>query len=256
MDINLLVLALGNTRLHAAVFISGELKIVKHVPRAAEADFAGIIGDMWKEFGDVDGEVVAASVVPELNAAIEKAVDVALEKEVQWVGSDIDLPIAVTTKEPEKTGVDRVLITAAAYEQLGKACVIVDAGTAITVNLCSNEGALVGGAIMPGVATMIDSLKQKTSQLPRIDFETPTSPFGADTTDAIRHGISGAVRGLVQNMAERWAEQNGTWPEVIATGGDAHALFDDWEIVHAVSPDLLIYGIALAYTNHHLKHGS
>jgi len=41
---------------------------------------------------------------------------------------------------------------------------------------------------------------------------------------------------------------------VIATGGDAHALFDNWEIVHAVSDDLLLYGIALAYTNHHIKH--
>lgn len=56
-------------------------------------------------------------------------------------------------------------------------------------------------------------------------------------------------------MAERWAEQMGTWPEVIATGGDAAALFTDWEIVHAISPDLLMMASRLAYTEHHLKHG-
>jgi type III pantothenate kinase len=102
---------------------------------------------------------------------------------------------------------------------------------------------------------MINSLHSRTAQLPKISFETPATPYGADTTDAIRHGVSGAVRGLVQSMSERWAEQMGTWPEVIATGGDAAALFTDWEIVHAISPDLLIYGVALAYTNHHIKHG-
>jgi len=57
-------------------------------------------------------------------------------------------------------------------------------------------------------------------------------------------------------MAERWAMEQGTWPEVIATGGDAQALFGDWEVVHAVSPDLVVYGIALAYTQHHIRHGT
>ena len=255
MDINLLALALGNTRLHAGAFVAGELKLVRHLPNAVPADWAAMIAEIWKVFGDEDAEVAAASVVPSLNATLQKAVDDVTGKDILWVGSDIDLPLSVTTKEPEKTGVDRALVTAAAYEQLRKACVVVDAGTAITVNFCNNEGALVGGAILPGVTAMIEALHDKTAQLPKIIFETPVSPFGVDTADAIRHGISGAVRGLVQNMAERWAEQMGTWAEVIATGGDAAALFTDWEIVHAVSPDLLMYGIALAYTEHQLKHG-
>ena len=46
----------------------------------------------------------------------------------------------------------------------------------------------------------------------------------------------------------------GRWPEVIATGGDAQKLFADWEIVQAISPDLTLYGIALAYANHQIKH--
>lgn len=255
MDINLLVLAIGNSRLHAGVFVAGELKVVRHLPANVPEDWTAMLTDIWKEFGDASAEIAAVSVVPGLNSKLEQVVDDVTGQDVEWVGTDLDLPITVTTKEPAKTGVDRVLVTAAAFEQLNKACVVVDAGTAITVNLCNNEGALVGGAILPGVSTMIASLHERTAQLPSITFETPDSPYGVDTTDAIRHGISGAVRGLVQSMAERWAEQMGTWPEVIATGGDANALFADWEIVHAISPDLLMYGIALAYTNHHIKHG-
>lgn len=259
MEINLLALGIGNTRLHAGAFVAGELKHVRHLPAETPGDWPAMLREIWtSELGESsDPAVVACSVVPDRNAALEAAVNEATGGEtVEWVGRDVDLPIPVTTAEPKKTGVDRVLVTAAAYEQLNKACVVVDAGTAITVNLCNNEGALVGGAIAPGATTMLAGLHDRIPTLPSVTFEVPTDEFGRDTVGAIRHGATHAIRGLVQTMAERWAEQMGTWPEVIATGGDAKALFDGWEIVHAISPDLLLYGLALAYTNHHIKHGS
>lgn len=255
MDINLLVVGIGNSRLHLGTFVGGELQNVKHLSYAQSADFASIIGEIWKDLPP-GAEVAGCSVVPGKLESVEHAIKQATGKPVEWVGADIDLPIPVTTKEPKQTGVDRVLVTAAAFEQLQKACVVVDAGTALTINLCNDQGALVGGAIMPGVAMMVESLHARTAKLPTINFAVPQDAYGADTEGAIRHGITASLRGAVQTFAERWAEQMGTWPEVIATGGDAHALFDGWEIVHAVSPDLMLYGVALAYTNHHIKHGS
>lgn len=257
MDINLLVVGVGNSRLHVGAFVSGELKHVRHFPVHTPGDWPEMLRGVWAELSEQrDADVVGASVVPDLNDRVEHAVQEATGKSIQWVGSDIDLPIPLATAEPKKTGVDRALVTAAAYEQLGKACVVVDAGTAVTINLCNNSGTLVGGAIAPGATTMLRSLHEKTARLPNIAYEAPTTDYGADTIDAMRHGVTHAIRGLVQTMAERWAEQQGVWPEVIATGGDAHALFDGWEVVHAVSPDLLLYGIALAYANHHIKHGT
>lgn len=257
MDINLLVIGVGNSRLHAAAFVAGELKHVRHLSRAQQSDWPALLAEIWNEVKDQPGaEVAACGVVPELVDVVSAAVrDATSGQDVEWVGADIDLPIVVTTREPKKTGVDRALVTAAAYEQLGKACVVVDAGTCLTVNLCNNEGAFVGGAIMPGVSLMIEAMHSRTAQLPAVTYGAPESSFGADTVDAINHGITGSIRGLVQSMAERWAEEMGTWPEVIATGGDAAALFEGWEIVHAISPDLLMYGVALAYAEHHIKHG-
>lgn len=256
MDINLLVIAVGNSRLHLGLFVGAELKRVKHLTLAQRADWPGLIGEMWKEFGDVEAELAGCCVVADLLAPVASAARTATGQEIEWVGTDLDLPIAIITDEPTKTGVDRALVTAAAFEQLGKACVVVDAGTALTVNLCNNEGALVGGAIAPGAGAMMDAMSERGAMLPpSVTFAVPDSPYGKDTVDAMRHGVTGALRGLVQSMAERWAEEMGTWPEVIATGGDAAALFDGWEIVHAISPDLLMYGIALAYTEHQLKHG-
>ena len=116
----------------------------------------------------------------------------------------------------------------------------------------------VDDAALRAQARALDAVlaAEGTAALPEATFEVPTSPYGSNTVDAMRHGVTHAIRGLVQTMAERWAEEQGTWPEVIATGGDAAALFDGWEIVHAVSPDLIFYGLALAYTNHHTKHGT
>ena len=68
------------------------------------------------------------------------------------VGKQLDLPIAVRTSIPGQTGIDRILNIAAAYEQMGKACVVVDAGTAITVNCCNDAGDFLGGAIAPGAS--------------------------------------------------------------------------------------------------------
>lgn len=257
MEINLLVVGVGNSRLHVGTFVDGELKRVKHLTLAQRADWPSLLREMWADFGESPvAEVAGCCVVPDLLGPVSEVVRTATGEDVQWVGTDLDVPITIATDEPSKTGLDRVLVTAAAYEQLQKACVVVDAGTALTVNLCNNEGALVGGAIAPGTAAMLDAMSARGAMLPpSVTFAVPDSAYGTDTVDSMRHGVAGALRGLVQSMAERWAEEMGTWPEVIATGGDAAALFDGWEIVHAISPDLLMFGIALAYTQHQLKHG-
>ena len=58
------------------------------------------------------------------------------------------------------------------------------------------------------------------------------------------------------HAAEGYATELGFWPDIVATGGDAPKLFEGWELIHAIAPDLTLYGIALAYTNHHIKHGT
>jgi type III pantothenate kinase len=147
-----------------------------------------------------------------------------------------------------------VLNVAAAFEQMGKGCVVVDAGTAITVDCCNDQGQFLGGSISPGVNMMLDALHEHTAKLPRVEFKTPTGAIGKNTEQAILQGAYHGVRGMVKELVENYATELGYWPDLIATGGDAQALFEGWELVHAVAPDLTLYGIALAYANHHIKH--
>lgn len=257
MDINVMVLNVGNSRIAVGVFVAGELKYTARVAHERPQEWRDALADGWKLIAECEGPAVCgASVNPPLDEAVESAVLDIAGRTVQWVGEQIDLPIDVLTERPEKTGVDRILNIAAAYEQMGKACIVVDAGTAITLDCCNDKGQFIGGAIAPGVTTLLESLHQHTAQLPRVEFAVPEKALGLSTEQAILSGVYYGIRGMVKEIAENYATELGQWPEIIATGGDAQKLLGGWEIIHAVAPDLTLYGLALAYTNHHIKHDS
>jgi len=256
MDINLLVLNVGNSRLAIGVFAAGELSSVVRIPHTEKEKWREAIREAWGKIESLDEPSVAGvSVNPGVMESIEHAVAEVTGTKVEWIGRDIDLPLRVLTETPAETGADRVANVAAAYEQLSKACVVVDAGTAITVDCCNDKGEFLGGAIAPGVAMMLDALHEKTAKLPRVDLAVPQGVFGRSTKEAIRQGVYFGIRGMVRELVENYATELGFWPDLIATGGDAARLFDGWELVHAIAPDLTLYGIALAYTNHYIKHG-
>jgi len=255
MDINLLALGIGNSRLAVGVFVAGELRKVDRIPLADRDQWQAAIANGWSGFAGASA-VVAASVNPQFNPIIEEAVRAVADQSVQWIGREIDIPIGVETQNPRETGIDRILNVAAAFEQMGKACIVVDAGTAVTVDCCNDNGDFLGGAIAPGVSLMLDSLAEKTAGIGRVSFSPPTGAIGDSTSSAVSQGVYHSIRGLVREVAEAYAEQLGQWPEIIATGGDADRLFKDWELIHAISPDLGLYGIALAYAEHHIKHGT
>lgn len=274
MDINLLVLSVGNSRLAVGTFVAGELRHVNRVAFDDRHDLPALLTRAWEpikhhapdaagskrkisEVPAAGAVVVGLSVNPARSEAIEHAAEQITGQSVRWIGRDIDLPIPVLTDDPSQTGVDRVVNVAAAYEQLGQACVVVDAGTAITVDCCSAKGEFLGGAIAPGVGVMLQALHERTARLPRVQLapaQVEPEAIGRSTEAAIRAGLFYGVRGMVKELVEAFATQIGTWPEVIATGGDAELLFKGWELIHAVAPDLTLYGAALAYANHHIKH--
>jgi type III pantothenate kinase len=257
MDINLLVINVGNTRIALGVFVAGQLEYTRRIGVDQRNDFQGAIAEAWTHLAETAGaEVAGSSVNPSLTEALEHAVDQATGKNVQWIGNDLDLPLPVKTDAPEKTGVDRVLNVAAAYEQMQKACVVVDAGTAITIDVCNDKGEFLGGSIAPGARMMLSALHRHTARLPEVELAVPTGLIGISTEQAILHGVYFGLRGMVKEIVENYATELGNWPDVICTGGDAETLFGGWELIHAVSPDLTLYGIALAYTEHHIKHES
>jgi type III pantothenate kinase len=163
------------------------------------------------------------------------------------LGEDLDIPI-ITDVEPGYTpGQDRLLNALGAFNLRKSACVVVDAGTAITVDFVDGEGVFVGGAIAPGLRLSLDALHRGTAALPLVDLAPPgAAPYGRSTKEAILSGVVHGARGMVRLLLERYAEAYGAYPPVIATGGDAHLLFDNDELIDAIIDDLTIRGIAAA----------
>lgn len=254
MDINLLTISIGNSRVGLGVFAEGKLEQTARIALDHDKNLSSKIADAWRRIAAGDRpEVAVVSVNHARDEQVEQIVQTVTGQAIQWIPRDIALPIAVKTKPPTATGIDRVLNIAAAYEQMQKACIVVDAGTAVTVDVCNDAGEFLGGAIAPGAAMMLGALHEKIGALPKVALAQPKGVVGESTESAMLHGVYHGIRGMVKELAERYAMELGSWPEIIATGGDAQVLFEGWELVHAVAPDLLFYGIALAYVNHHTK---
>src|SRR4051794_35817147 len=102
MEINLVVVNVGNSRLAIGSLVAGELGEVTRVPvDTPEETLAEHIGQAWLNVqGRENAAVVAASVNPEMNETIARAVQDAADRRVVWVGKDLELPIAVLTEEP------------------------------------------------------------------------------------------------------------------------------------------------------------
>jgi type III pantothenate kinase len=222
MDVNLLTLNIGNSRLAVGVFIAGDLMPVQRINLDDIAAWPQAISTAWERIAKgVRPAIAAAGVNPPVAGLLDKLVLKLTGQKIQWVGRDLELPIDVRTEIPAETGVDRVLNVAAAYEQLGSACAVVDAGTAVTVDFCDDQGNFLGGAIAPGTKMMLQALHEKTARLPQVQMEAPTGVVGKSTAQAMRIGAFTAIRGLVKELVENYATEIGHWPDLIATGGDA-----------------------------------
>ncbi len=147
--------------------------------------------------------------------------------------------------DPTRLGVDRWLAALAGWvDTRGPVCVV-DAGTALTVDVVSGSGEHRGGLIAPGLALMARSLTQGTAQL-EIDQLEPVAHFATNTRQGISLGCREAVGGLLQRVAERWVRELGEHPRWLLTGGESRLVQELCTLDLERVPDLVQRGIAAA----------
>ncbi|MEO0512215.1 MAG: type III pantothenate kinase [Planctomycetota bacterium] len=243
----IVAVSINNTRTHVglASTVGGqpEIERSRSVPHAEAAAAVGDLAD--------DAEaVVLATVKPDVSGALRDELSRTLPRPVLEVHRDVGVDLKHTLSDASTLGQDRALNALAAFARVSQACVVIDAGTAITIDFVDGEGTFHGGMILPGAQMMLDALHERTAGLPGLSFgdlPDPLEPFGRETSGAIFQGVVAAARGSVRYAAERYAEFYGAFAQVIATGGDANALFGSDELVESIVPDLTLLGIAEAF---------
>lgn len=142
-------------------------------------------------------------------------------------------------------GVDRWLAALAAFHIAGAAAVVIDAGTALTIDIVDGGGVHLGGSISPGLSLMVESLSRNTAEL-RLESIEPTDGVATNTAAAISLGCIDAVVGGIERIRQRVQELAGGEPLWIITGGEAPTVMEISEIDFRHVPDLVLRGLVLA----------
>jgi type III pantothenate kinase len=249
MSLSIVAIEVGNTRTRLGRFEGRALHEVTSLPNADADAIVRAALERWDriEHGE-ERAVVIASVNDPVADRIESDIEDRLSIDLYRVGRDLAVPIGESLDPETITGSDRLLAAAAAWDTLKQACVVVDAGTAVTVDFVDGAGTFHGGAIAPGARMQLQALHEHTAQLPQIEFARPDAreAFGRNTREAMLHGVYDGIRGLVWRLVEQYAQAYGAFPLVVATGGDAETLFGEDELVNRIVPDLTLLGIAVA----------
>jgi len=247
----LLVVDIGNTQTVMGIFHDG--KLIRHWRLMSKTRTADEIGVYLLNLLDLTGietssikGAILSSVVPPLDMPWSEGIKRYLDVTCLKVDHTLDLGMTVDYETPGDVGADRLVNAVAGMAKYGKPLIIVDFGTAITLDAVSGKGTYLGGVIAPGLGTSVDALFGKTAKLPKVSFEIPRHIIGKNTMESIQSGILHGFAGLVDTLAEKIMHEIGKAP-VIATGGDAERLAPLSKAIDVVEPWITLEGLRIIY---------
>jgi type III pantothenate kinase len=248
----LLAVDVGNTQTHLGAFEDEEL--VEHwrfqTRSGATGDelaerIAGLFSLSGMSFGDVEA-VCVSSVVPPLGSQFEELSQRYLGADCLAIGPGVKTGMPIRIENPLEVGADRLVNAIAAYDRVQGACVSVDFGTGINIDVVSAEGEYLGGAIGPGLAPSLSALIERAARITRMDLEEPKEAIGRSTRAAINSGFIFGFAGLIDGIVGR-IEEEIPEPQVLATGGYASAVVPFTETIDEVDDLLTLKGLRLIH---------
>jgi len=243
-----LAIKIGNTTTTAGLVRDQQVEPVIAIQTRQIDAIKPQLAELWNQVEDPDrARVVIGSVVAGCVEPLCQIVKEATGRDAFVIRRDIPLPMELDVENPDAVGVDRVCGAAAAYHRLHHACVVADIGTAMTLNVVSDDGVFLGGAILPGPYTAAQALAEHTAALPKIDLRRPEHHIGRSTEEAILSGVVYGTVGALRELMERYATEMGRWPQLVVTGGGCSLVAELCEFIDNVVPHLTLMGIALAW---------
>ena len=252
----LLAIDAGNTNVVFALLDGREVKgrwRIATDPRRTADEYAVWLSQLLSLEGydrsQVSG-VIICTVVPRATHNLQWLAEKYFKTKALIAGQPpVEYGMAIDVQEPQSLGADRAVTAIAAHALHDGDLIVIDFGTASTIDWIDFRGAYKGGIIAPGINLSLDALVSAAAKLPRIAIEAPADPtvIGRDTVSQMQIGIYWGYIAMIEGLVARMKAEIGRPARVIATGGLAVLFEKHTGVFDAIEPDLTIQGLAMMW---------
>ena len=249
----LLAIDIGNTNLVIGCIHNDQIVFKARIAtdRTRTSDQYGVeIKNMIEAFGvkvkDIS-DCIISSVVPPVFNSVKTGVIKVIGKQPMVVGPGLKTGLNIHMDVPSQVGSDRIVIAAAALAEYKAPLILMDLGTATTIEVVEPPNLYVGGVIFPGVRISLDALTSRAAQLPGISLEQPKKVIGKNTVDCMRSGMIYGTASMIDGLIDRMEEELGHPSTLVATGGMAQFITPLCKHNNILEKDLLLKGLNIIY---------
>ncbi|HVM67809.1 MAG TPA: type III pantothenate kinase [Acidimicrobiales bacterium] len=250
----LLTIDVGNTQTVLGLFdgtaLTHHWRISTNDERTSD-ELALLVADLLRlrgiEFHPEGLGIAVSSVVPRITAALRQMADewFGVKAVVLEPGTRMGMPILYDN--PKEVGADRIANAVGAYEMYGGPAIVVDFGTATTLDAISAKGEYLGGAIIPGIEISLDALFARAAALRRVELVEPRNVIGKNTVESMQSGAIYGFAAQVDGLCTRMKKELGDAPAVIATGGLAGLIAPLSSTIQYHEPWLTLVGLRIVW---------
>ena len=247
----LLAIDIGNTSIHFGAFAGTKLRAewrITTTPHRTADEYGAQIVEFLR-LKRLERRRVAAvaicSVVPTLTPAFVEATEKYFSCRADVIDGRTRTGLRNLYHKPEDVGADRLVNAVAVFRAQGGPAIIVDFGTATTIDVVTHAGEYLGGAISPGIMISAEALFARTAKLQSVELTHPQSAIGRDSVASLQSGIVFGYASLVDGMIARIRSELRRRPRVVATGGLAPIILQDSREIQEYRPYLTLEGLRL-----------
>ena len=249
----LLAIDIGNTNIVIGCIKDDVIQFKARIAtdRTRTSDQYGVeIKNMLEAFGisreDIS-DCIISSVVPPVFHSVRTGVVKVIGKQPMVVGPGLKTGLDIHVDTPSQVGSDRIVIAVAALAEYEAPLILMDLGTATTIEVVEAPRTYLGGVIYPGVRLSLEALTNRAAQLPGISLDKPKRVIGKNTVDCMRSGMMYGTAAMLDGVIDRMEEELGHKATLIATGGLAQFITPLCKHDILLEKDLLLKGLNIIY---------
>ena len=249
----LLAIDIGNTNIVIGCIRDDEILFKARIAtdQTRTSDQYGVeIKNMLEAFGIHKADIsdcIISSVVPPVFHSIRTGVIKVIGKQPMVVGPGLKTGLNIHMDVPSQVGSDRIVAAVAALAEYEAPLILMDMGTATTIEVVEPNNVYMGGVIFPGVKISLDALTSRAAQLPGISLEKPKQVIGRNTVDCMRSGMMYGTAAMIDGIIDRIEQELGHSSTLVATGGMAQFITPLCRRKIILEKDLMLKGLNILY---------